>query len=50
MGYIILLPKGSDRCNPSNWRPITQTCVPAKMLEKIVQKRLIMYSNEKKYS
>ena len=43
VGYINLLPKGGDKRNPSNWRPITQTCIPAKILEKIVQKRLIRY-------
>ena len=40
IGYINILPKGGDKTNPSNWRPITQTCLPAKLLEKIVQKRL----------
>ena len=43
VGYINLLPKGGDKTNPSNWRPITQTCIPAKILEKIVQKRLVEY-------
>ena len=46
IGYINLLPKGGDKRNPSNWRPITQTCIPAKILEKIVQKRLMNYLNE----
>ena len=45
-GYINILPKGGDKTNPSNWRPITQTCVPAKMLEKIVQNRLVSFLNE----
>ena len=43
MGFINILPKGGDKSDPSNWRPITQTCVPAKLLEKIVQKRLMSY-------
>ena len=43
IGYINVLPKGGDKTNPSNWRPITQTCLPAKMLEKIVQKRLLSH-------
>ena len=46
VGYINLLPKGGDKRNPSNWRPITQTCIPAKILEKIVQKRLVKYFND----
>ena len=47
VGYINLLPKGGDKRNPSNWRPITQTCIPAKVLEKIVQKRLMRYFIDK---
>ena len=42
-GYINILPKGGDKTNPSNWRPITQTCIPAKLLEKVVQNRLTMF-------
>ena len=38
-GYINILPKGGNLKDPSNWRPITQTLLPAKMLEKIIQKR-----------
>ena len=38
-GFINILPKGGNLKDPSNWRPITQTLLPAKMLEKIVQKR-----------
>ena len=38
-GYINILPKGGNLRDPSNWRPITQTLLPAKMLEKVVQKR-----------
>ena len=40
-----IIPKGGDRTNPSNWRSFTQTCLPAKMLEKIVQKRLMLHLN-----
>ena len=47
VGYINLLPKGGDKRNPSNWRPITQTCIPGKILEKLVQKRLMSYLNDK---
>ena len=45
IGFINILPKGGEKTNPSNWRPITQTCLPAKLLEKIVQKRLISHLN-----
>ena len=38
-GYINILPKGGNLKDPSNWRPITQTLLPAKLLEKLVQKR-----------
>ena len=43
IGYINILPKGGDKTDPSNWRPITQTCIPAKMLEKIVQCRFMAH-------
>ena len=43
IGYINILPKGGDKKNPSNWRPITQTCIPAKLLEKLVAIRLLDY-------
>ena len=45
IGFINILPKGGDKTDPSNWRPITQTCVPAKLLEKVVQKRFMNYLN-----
>ena len=38
-GFINILPKGGKLNDPSNWRPITQTLLPAKILEKLVQKR-----------
>ena len=38
-GLINILPKGGNLKDPSNVRPITQTLLPAKLLEKIVQKR-----------
>ena len=43
IGFINILPKGGDKTDPSNWRPITQTCVPAKLLEKNVQDRLLWH-------
>ena len=38
-GFINILPKGGNLKDPSNWRPITQTLLLAKMLENIIQKR-----------
>ena len=32
-----------DLSNPGNWRPITQTSIFAKLLEKVVHKRLLKY-------
>ena len=43
--YINILPKGGDKADPSNWRPITQTRIPAKVLEKLVQCRFMTYLN-----
>ena len=43
IGYVNILPKSGDLKNPSNWRPITQTCVPAKIMEKIVHKRFVAH-------
>ena len=38
-----VIPKDGDLSDPSNWRPITQTSVFAKLLEKLVHKRLLQY-------
>ena len=38
-----MLPKDGDLLNPSNWRPITQTSIFAKILEKVVHVRLLKY-------
>ena len=46
IGYINILPKGGDQSDPSNWRPITQTCIPAKIFEKIVQYRFMAHLND----
>ena len=40
---VTLLPKTGDRTNPSNWRPISQTNIFAKILEKIVHKQVLAY-------
>ena len=48
-GFINILPKGGNLKDPSNWRPITQTLLPAKMLEKIVQKRFFNILNDQHF-
>ena len=42
-GVINILPKGGELSNPGNWRPITQTSIFGKILEKLVQSRLLKY-------
>ena len=49
------LPKTGDPRNPGNWRPISQTCIFAKILESIVKSRLqfstskrVMFTNMSK--
>ena len=42
-GTINVIPKDGDLSDPSNWRPITQTSVFAKLLEKLVHVRLLKY-------
>ena len=42
-GFITVLPKDGDLSNPSNWRPITQTSIFAKILEKVVHNRLLRF-------
>ena len=40
-GMITLIPKDCDLTQPGNWRPITQTSIFAKLLEKLVYSRLL---------
>ena len=42
-GQVIIIPKAGDLSDPSNWRPITQTPIFAKILEKIVYNRINCY-------
>ena len=42
-GVINVITKDGDLLSPSNWRPITQTPIFAKILEKIVHVRLLNY-------
>ena len=41
IGYVNVIPKCGNLNEPSNWRPITQTNLYAKTLERIVHKRLL---------
>ena len=43
MGYVNLIPKQGLLSNPSNWRPITQTNIFGKNLEKLVHRNLLTY-------
>ena len=42
-GTITVIPKDGDLSDPSNWRPITQTSIFTKLLEKLVHTRLLRY-------
>ena len=42
-GTINVIPKDGDLSDPANWRPITQTSIFAKLLEKLVHVRLLKY-------
>ena len=42
-GVINVIPKGGDLTDPGNWRSITQMSIFAKILEKLVYKRLLRY-------
>ena len=43
MGVVTVIPKSGNLSDPSNWRPITQTPIFAKIFEKIVHKRFMNY-------
>ena len=45
-GCITVIPKGGKLSNPSNWRPITQTSIFAKIFEKLIHKRLLSYFDD----
>ena len=45
---VTLLPKDGDKTHQGNWRPISQTVLFAKILEKIVHKQLLSYFLENK--
>ena len=43
MGYVNLIPKCGPLSHPSNWRPITQTNLFGKSIEKLVHRNLLAY-------
>ena len=43
LGFVNLIPKQGSYSDPSNWRPITQTNIFGKTLEKLVQRSLLRY-------
>ena len=43
MADVTLLPKNGDLTKPGNWRPISNTNIFSKILEKLVQRQLSMY-------
>ena len=45
-GLVTVIPKSGDLSDPVNWRPITQTPLFAKKIEKIVYNRMIKYFTE----
>ena len=46
---ITPIPKGGDKLNPENWRPINNLCVPGKILEKCVYRQVEEYMEKNKY-
>ena len=40
---VTLLPKSGAQTHPGNWRPISNTCIFSKILEKLVHKQLTNY-------
>ena len=40
---LTVLPKEGDKTNPGNWRPISQTNIYSKLLEKIVHVSMLNY-------
>ena len=47
-GTITVNPKNGKQSDPSNWRPITQTPIFAKVFEKLIHKRLLTYFGDNK--
>ena len=45
-GCITVILKSGSLSDPSNWRPITQTSIFAKIFEKLIHRRMIAYFDE----
>ena len=45
-GVVTVIPKSGNLSDPSNWRPITQTPIFAKVFEKIIHNRVMNYFND----
>ena len=45
-GCITVIPKGGVMSDPSNWRPITQTSIFAKVFEKLIYRRIMSYFDD----
>ena len=46
LSYVTLLPKNGDKTLANNWRPISQTILYAKILEKIVHRQILKYFSD----
>ena len=45
-GCVTVIPKSGNLSDPSNWRPITQTSIFAKIFEKLMHRRVSAYFDE----
>ena len=45
-GCITVIPKSGNLADPSNWRPITQTSIFAKIFEKLINRRVMSYFDD----
>ena len=45
-GTVTVIPKNEKPSDSSYWRPITQTLIFAKILEKLIHRRMLNYFNE----
>jgi len=41
-GYIIPFYKKGNKCLPNNYRPVSLTCIPCKVLESIIRDQLVV--------
>lgn len=48
-GKVVPVPKPGDSSNPSNYRPITLTSIPCKLLEHIIYSNLIIFLEENNF-